>query len=182
MRALPTEHPDVWLVEPPVYRDERGWFTEAWNPRRLEGPLAALDFVQDNLSMSRRGVLRGMHYQNPHAQGKLVRAVAGAIFDVAVDLRRGAPHFGRWVGVHLSEGAPRALWIPPGFAHGFLTLSARAYVAYKITAHHAPEAEHTLAWDDPDVGIEWPLQDDAPLIISARDRAGASLARAETFA
>jgi dTDP-4-dehydrorhamnose 3,5-epimerase len=181
MRAQPTAIPDVLLVETPVYRDDRGWFTESWNPAKIDHPLGRTPFVQDNLSMSRRGALRGMHYQSPSAQGKLVRAVAGAVFDVAVDLRRGSPTFGRWVGATLSEENLRALWIPVGFAHGFLTLSGRACVAYKITAHHAPHAEHTLAWDDPDVGIQWPLDPAVELLISARDRSGARLADVVTF-
>jgi dTDP-4-dehydrorhamnose 3,5-epimerase len=152
---------------------------ESWNARALAQAGIDATFVQDNHSRSRRGVLRGLHYQIEHAQGKLVRVVAGEVFDVAVDLRRSSPTFGRWVGVTLSEDNKRMLWVPPGFAHGFLVRSASADFLYKTTDYYHPEHERTLAWNDPDVGIAWPL--DGEPVLAAKDAAGARLADAETY-
>lgn len=165
---LPTL-PELLLVRPRVHRDERGFFLERWSAAgfaSLELPV----FVQDNHSRSPRGTLRGLHYQAPpRAQGKLVSAVAGRVFDVAVDLRVGSPSYGRWDGVTLDGDDPAWLWVPPGFAHGFLVLSERADVLYKVSDGHAPETEGGLAWDDPDVGIAWPLGPDEAPLLNARD-------------
>ena len=164
MKLLPTELPGVVIVEPAVFGDERGWFSESWNEARFNAALAELGlplprrFVQDNHSCSQAGVLRGLHYQlPPHPQGKLVRVVKGAAFDVAVDIRRGSPHFGRWVGVELSAANRRQLWIPEGFAHGFLALEDDTHFLYKTTDVYARGCERSLRWDDPVLGIRWPL-------------------------
>ncbi len=181
MKAISTEIPDVLLLEPVVFRDERGFFLEAWNARTLRNE-AKLDvqFVQDNHSRSMRGVLRGLHYQISQPQGKLIRVARGCIFDVAVDLRKSKPTFGRWVGHELSDDNHQQLWIPPGCAHGFLVLSEIVDVLYKTTDYYAPEHERCLVWNDPEVGINWPL--DREPVLSAKDRLGASLAEAEVFA
>ncbi len=170
------------LLTPRYFRDERGFFVESYNKRAFaEAAGADFEFVQDNHSRSARGVLRGLHYQlSPHAQGKLVRVANGEIFDVAVDLRGDSPTFGRWFGTVLSAEKGNQLWIPPGFAHGFLTLSETADVLYKATDYYAPDCERTVAWDDPAIGIDWPLEVEP--ILSARDRGAARLAQAETFA
>jgi len=161
--------PDVWLLHPRVHRDERGFFLERWNQRAF-ADLGLPPFVQDNHSRSPRGTLRGLHYQAPpHAQGKLVSVVHGRVFDVAVDLRSNAPTYGRWAGVTLDGDHPSALWIPPGFAHGFLVLSASADVLYKVTDDYAPASEGGLAWDDPELAIAWPLDPDQAPTLSARD-------------
>jgi dTDP-4-dehydrorhamnose 3,5-epimerase len=161
------------MFEPRVHRDGRGWFRETWHaPRYAEGGLDVL-FVQDNVSRSARGVLRGMHFQEPHGQGKLASVLGGEVFDVAVDIRVGSPTFGRWAGYRLSEENGRQLYLPPGLAHGFLVLSEWAVFEYKCTEVWSPESEHVLRWDDPDLGIEWPL-DVAPEL-SARDRGGRRL-------
>lgn len=180
MKVIATAIPDVLLIEPRVFGDERGFFYESWNQRAFAD--AGLDavFVQDNHSRSQQGVLRGLHYQIQHPQGKLVRAVVGAVFDVAVDLRRSAPTFGQWVGFELSAENKRMAWIPPGFAHGFYVLSDAAEFLYKTTDYWYPEHERTLAWNDPELGVEWPLQR-AP-VLSAKDAVGTALAVAETFA
>ncbi|MFO1328382.1 MAG: dTDP-4-dehydrorhamnose 3,5-epimerase [Rubrivivax sp.] len=164
MKLLPTALPGVVVVEPAVFGDDRGWFMESWNQARFDAALrdAGLPppraFVQDNHSCSRAGVLRGLHYQlPPHPQGKLVRVVQGAAFDVAVDIRRGSPHFGRWVGVELSADNRRQLWIPEGFAHGFLALQDDTHFLYKTTDVYARDCERSLRWDDPTFGIDWPL-------------------------
>jgi dTDP-4-dehydrorhamnose 3,5-epimerase len=179
MKVLPTAIPDVLVVEPRVFGDPRGFFMESWNRRALADAGLDADFVQDNHSRSRRGVLRGLHYQIRHPQGKLVRVVAGEVFDVAVDLRRSSPTFGRAVGVVLSEDNKRMLWVPPGFAHGFLVTSESADFLYKATDYYHPEHERTLLWNDPALGIDWPLAG-APLL-AAKDAAGARLADAETY-
>ena len=176
------EIPDVTLVTPAVHGDERGYFMEVWHAQKFAAAGLTVSFVQDNQSRSRRGTLRGMHYQVERPQGKLVRVVAGEIFDVAVDLRRSSPTFGRWVGRLLSAGNKEQLYVPPGFAHGFLVTSDSAVVEYKCTDFYLPELERTLAWDDPAVGIAWPLAAGDVPILSARDRAGASLHEAEAFA
>ncbi len=158
MKVTPTSLPEVLLIEPQVFGDDRGYFFESWNQRQLDERVGQpLRFVQDNHSKSRRGVLRGLHYQVQQAQGKLVRVVQGQVFDVAVDLRRSSPRFGQWAGVRLSAEAKQQLWIPPGFAHGFLVLSDTAEFLYKTTDYYAPAAERALAWDDSQVGIRWPL-------------------------
>ena len=182
MKVIPLDIPDVKLIEPAVHGDARGFFIETWNREAYREAGLDLDFVQDNWSRSARGVLRGLHYQLEHTQGKLVRCVSGAVFDVAVDIRRSSPHFGRWVGVELSEENKRSLWVPPGFAHGFLTLSESADFQYKCTDRYHPESERTIRWDDPAIGIEWPLDRVGEVSLSAKDRDGASdLAGAETF-
>lgn len=169
------------VFEPRVFRDDRGFFFESWNARNFNRAIGAdIQFVQDNHSHSARNVLRGLHYQIKQPQGKLVRAVRGRIFDVAVDIRTSSPSFGRWTGVELSDENCRQLWVPAGFAHGFLVLSESADVLYKATDYYAPEQERCLAWNDPDVGIAWPLQ--AAPILSPKDAAGLPLREAEVFA
>jgi dTDP-4-dehydrorhamnose 3,5-epimerase len=182
MNVIQTALPGVLLFEPRVFGDERGFFFESFNDKvftaAVGGPVA---FVQDNHSRSSRGVLRGLHYQlPPHAQGKLVRVVRGEVFDVAVDIRAGSPTFGRWVGEVLSEQNKRQLWIPPGFAHGFVTLSETADFLYKTTDFYAPQAERCIAWNDPTIGIRWPYEG-TPLV-SAKDAQGVSLPAADVFA
>lgn len=167
------------LLEPKVFGDERGFFFESWNERAFAVAGIGARFVQDNHSRSAKNVLRGLHYQIRQPQGKLVRVIAGEVFDVAVDIRRSSPDFGRWTGVRLSAENKAMAWIPPGFAHGFTVLSGHADVLYKTTDYYAPEHERTIAWDDPDIGIEWPLSGRA--IVSAKDAAGASLRDAEVF-
>lgn len=180
MRVTPTAIPDVLILEPKVFGDARGFFFESFNARVFHDETGlSPQFVQDNHSRSARGVLRGLHYQIRQPQGKLVRVVRGAVFDVAVDLRRRSPSFGRWVGVELSEDNHRQLWIPPGFAHGFVVLSDSADFLYKTTDYYAPEHERCLAWNDPSVGVEWPLADTPQL--SAKDRVGLALAECEVF-
>jgi dTDP-4-dehydrorhamnose 3,5-epimerase len=171
----------VKLIEPRVFGDDRGFFMESWNARTFADAGLDLNFVQDNHSRSARGVLRGLHYQIGPAQGKLVRVVSGAVFDVAVDLRRSSPTFGQWVGYELSATNHRMLWVPEGFAHGFLTLADGTDFLYKCTEFYAPASEHCLAWDDPTVGVEWPLDGITPLV-SDKDRIGKALAEAATFA
>jgi dTDP-4-dehydrorhamnose 3,5-epimerase len=180
VKVSPTALPDVLLIEPKVFGDERGFFFESWNKRALAAAGLNAEFVQDNHSQSNRNVLRGLHYQIRHAQGKLVRVCHGTVFDVAVDLRRASPSFGRWAGVTLSAPEQHMLWIPPGFAHGFLVLSDTADFLYKTTDYWYPEHERTLLWNDPALGIPWPL-DGAP-ILGAKDKIGQPLAVAETFA
>jgi len=175
-----TALPDVLLVEPKVFGDARGFFLESWNAKAFAEAGIPAAFVQDNHSRSPRGVLRGLHYQIRQPQGKLVRVVAGEVFDVAVDLRRASPTFGRWAGERLSADNKRMLWIPPGFAHGFLVLSESADFLYKTTDYYAPEHERVLAWNDADLGIKWPLAGTPTL--AARDAAGARLRDAEVFA
>jgi dTDP-4-dehydrorhamnose 3,5-epimerase len=177
MRVTPTAIPDVLVVEPRVFGDDRGFFFESWNRRALAQAGLDVDFVQDNHSRSARGVLRGLHYQIRHPQGKLVRVVAGEVFDVAVDLRRGSPTFGRHVAVTLSAENKRMLWVPPGFAHGFCVTSASADFLYKTTDYWHAEHERTLLWNDPALAIAWPLAG-AP-VLAAKDAAGSPLASAE---
>ncbi|WP_338467583.1 dTDP-4-dehydrorhamnose 3,5-epimerase [Novosphingobium sp. ZN18A2] len=173
--------PGPLLIEPQVFGDARGFFMESWNAAAFRKAGLDAQFVQDNHSRSQKGVLRGLHFQMPGAQGKLVRVVHGAVFDVAVDLRRSSPTFGKWTGVDLTAANKRMFWVPEGFAHGFLALEDDTDVLYKCTAPYAPQNEHSLAWDDPDVGIEWPLHGIKPRL-SAKDAAGVTLAQAETFA
>jgi len=179
MEVTETGLPGVLRIRPPVIEDARGWLFEGYNARALAAAGIPATFVQDNHSKSARGVLRGLHYQHPHAQGKLVRVLAGEIFDVVVDLRRGSPAFGRWQGTRLSADNRESLWIPAGCAHGFLVVADGAEVLYKTTDYHAPADEHCLLWNDPALGIAWPLAG-APLL-SDRDRAGRRLAEAVTF-
>ncbi len=182
MHVIPTALVGVLVLEPRVFGDDRGFFMESYNRRSFAQATGLdIDFVQDNHSRSRRGVLRGLHYQLRQPQGKLVRVTHGAVFDVAVDIRRGSPTFGRWVGVELSADNHRQLWVPPGLAHGFVVLSDSADFLYKTTDYYAPEHERSIAWDDPAIGIDWPLAAHgitAPLL-SAKDRAGQPLSRAE---
>ncbi len=180
MKVIETAIPDLLILEPKVFGDARGFFMESFNARSFQEATGLnVDFVQDNHSRSAKGVLRGLHYQIQQAQGKLVRVVRGSVFDVAVDLRRSSPTFGQWVGVTLSEENNRQFWIPPGFAHGFLVTSDSADFLYKTTDYYAPEHERSLAWNDPNVGVVWPL-DGAPLL-SAKDVAGKPLGECETF-
>ncbi len=182
MKAINTAIEGVLILEPQVFGDARGFFMESYNRRAFAQVTGVdVDFVQDNHSRSRQGVLRGLHYQIQQPQGKLVRVSAGAVFDVAVDIRRGSPSFGRWVGVELSADNQRQLWVPPGLAHGFVVLSESADFLYKTTDYYAPQFERSLAWDDPAIGIDWPLAAhgiEAPLL-SDKDRAALPLARAE---
>lgn len=164
MRVIETELPGLLVIEPDIFEDHRGQFLETWRDGR--GPRLP-PFVQDNLSRSHRGVLRGLHFQHPNPQGKLVTVVQGEVFDVAVDVRRGGPTFGRWWGTRLSSDDYRQLWIPEGFAHGFVALSEEAIVSYKCSAFYSPGDDRTLRWDDPDIGIEWPVSE--PLL-SEKDR------------
>jgi dTDP-4-dehydrorhamnose 3,5-epimerase len=181
MKFIPTSIPDVVLVEPVVHGDERGFFLETFHAAKFAEAGLDLAFVQHNHSRSRRGTLRGLHYQIRHPQGKLVRAVTGEVFDVAVDLRRSSDTFGRWVGETLSAANKRMLWIPAGFAHGFYVLSEMADFAYACTDLYAPEHERTLRWDDPDVAIDWPLAPGDPPQVSGKDQAGLSLSNAEVY-
>lgn len=180
MNVIRTEIPDVLIIEPKVFGDARGFFFESWNEKVFrEATGVQLPFVQDNHSRSARGVLRGLHYQLQQPQGKLVRVVRGAVFDVVVDIRRSSPTFGKWVGTELSEDNHREFWVPPGFAHGFLVLSQSADFLYKTTDYYAPEHERCIAWDDPAIGIQWPLSG-APRL-SAKDEQGRRLQDAEFF-
>ncbi|MBA3836391.1 MAG: dTDP-4-dehydrorhamnose 3,5-epimerase [Zymomonas sp.] len=181
MNIIETALPGVLIIEPRVFGDARGFFMETWNAGSFAAAGLDLTFVQDNHSRSQKGVLRGLHFQNPGPQGKLVRVTNGAVFDVAVDLRASSPTFGKWVGVELSAANKRMFWVPEGFAHGFLTLEDDTDFLYKCTAPYAPQSEHTLAWDDPAVGIEWPKLSMAP-IISEKDARGLALADVPVFA
>ena len=172
MKIIETEFKGLLLIEPEVFEDDRGWFMESWNLRRFEERGLAVKFVQDNISFSRKGVLRGLHFQNPDPQGKLVSVLEGSVFDVAVDVRKSSPTFGRSLGTELSAGNRRQLYIPEGFAHGFLVLSETARFFYKCTALYNPAAERTLLWNDPDLGIDWPLTDP---IVSGKDNRGIPL-------
>ena len=181
MEFKPTIIPDVILVEPKVFGDGRGFFMETYQAARFAAAGITAGFVQDNHSGSARGILRGLHYQIRQPQGKLVRVVVGEVFDVAVDLRRSSPTFGRWVGQRLSASNRLQIWIPPGFAHGFYVLSEWAEVVYKATDYYDPEWERTLLWNDPEVGVEWPLLEGRPPILSQKDAEGSLLQSAETF-
>ncbi len=177
-----TRLPEVLIVEPRVFGDARGFFLESWNQRVFDDAVAqSVRFVQDNHSRSARGVLRGLHYQLQQPQGKLVRVVTGRVFDVAVDMRRDSPRLGQWAGVELSADNHRTLWIPPGFAHGFLVLSDSADFLYKATEYYAPADEHCVAWNDPALGIEWPLEAGVPPQVSAKDQAGLPFAEAPRY-
>ena len=182
MNVIQTAIPGLLILEPKVFGDARGFFMESFNAKAFHDATGlAPNFVQDNHSRSGKGVLRGLHYQIEQAQGKLVRVTRGSVFDAVVDLRKSSPTFGQWAGVELSEENSRQLWIPPGFAHGFLVTSDSADFLYKTTDYYAPQFERSLAWNDPTVGVEWPLAGAAPLL-SAKDVAGKPLAECETFA
>ena len=179
MNVIQTNISDVLIVEPKVFADARGFFYESFNKKLMQAAGITGDFVQDNHSHSIKNVLRGLHYQIKQPQGKLIRATVGEIFDVAVDIRRRSPTFGKWVGFNLSEQNRRMAWIPPGFAHGFLVLSEHAEVLYKTTDYWAPQFERTIIWNDGSLGITWPIQGDPQL--SAKDIAGVTIDEAEVF-
>lgn len=182
MKVIQTAIPDLLILEPKVFGDARGFFMESYNAKVFHDATGlSPNFVQDNHSRSGKGVLRGLHYQIEQAQGKLVRVTRGAVFDVAVDLRQSSPTFGQWVGLELSEENNRQFWIPPGFAHGFLVTSDSADFLYKTTDYYAPQFERSLAWNDPTVGVAWPLEGITPLL-SAKDLAGKALDECEKFA
>ena len=180
MQIIATRLPDVLLLAPKVFGDARGFFMESWNRQTFADLGLNLDFVQDNHSRSARGVLRGLHYQLNQPQGKLVRVTSGAVFDVAVDLRRSSPHYGQWTGHELSADNQHMLWVPPGFAHGFLVLSESADFLYKTTAYYAPQWDRGIRLDDTEIGVDWPMQD-APTL-STKDQALPLLRDAETYA
>ncbi|NEO98469.1 MAG: dTDP-4-dehydrorhamnose 3,5-epimerase [Symploca sp. SIO2E9] len=180
MNVIPTEIPEVLIIEPRVFGDDRGFFYESYNQRAFNDKAGiTADFVQDNHSRSQQNVLRGLHYQIQQPQGKLLRVIVGSVFDVAVDIRKNSPTFGQWVSCLLSAENKRQVWVPPGFAHGFLVLSEAAEVLYKTTDFYAPQHERTLLWDDPDLAIAWPLGTDP--ILSAKDQAGQPLKQAEVY-
>lgn len=179
MKFSPTRLAEVVLIEPRVFEDPRGFFMETWHANKFADGGIDAQFVQDNHSSSSQWVLRGLHYQLRQTQGKLVRVTRGEVFDVAVDVRKSSPTFGRWVGEYLSEANRRMLWVPPGFAHGFLVLSERVEFSYKCTDFYDPASERTLLWNDPQLGIEWPLPSAVTPIISDKDRVGVRLAEAE---
>lgn len=181
MKFIPTSLPDVLLVEPKVFPDERGFFLESYQKKKFVEAGIPFDFVQDNHSKSCQGVLRGLHYQIRQPQGKLLRVVAGEIFDVAVDIRKHSPTFGKWFGAYLSAENKQMLWVPAGFAHGFYVTSLEAELLYKTTDYYAPELERSILWNDPTINIQWPLKDGASPSLSARDKVGRLLSEAEIF-
>lgn len=181
MQFTSTTLPGVILIEPKVFEDQRGFFFESYQKRLFTDEGISLDFVQDNHSRSRQGTLRGLHYQVRQSQGKLVRVTAGEIYDVAVDLRKSSPSFGQWLGLNLSAETKNQLWVPPGFAHGFYVLSEWAEVQYKATDYYAPQWERSLLWNDPKIGIDWPLIDGSAPVLAAKDVAGTPLDQAEVF-
>lgn len=182
MRVVPTDVEGALILEATVYGDSRGFFMESWNRRTFADIGLDIDFVQDNHSRSGRGVLRGLHYQLKQPQGKLVRVTSGAVFDVAVDLRRSSSTFGRWAGVILSAENQRMFWVPPGFAHGFLVLSESADFLYKASDYYSPEQEQSILWNDSDLAIDWPLDGIPGPLLAAKDAAGKSFKDAETYA
>ncbi len=169
MKVTPTAIPDILLIQPKVFGDSRGWFQEAFQANRYREAGIDADFVQDNVSFSQKGVLRGLHFQEPKPQGKLVYVIQGEVFDVAVDIRKDSPTFGRWVGEYLSSENHHQLWVPPGFAHGFCVTSDTALFAYKCSAYYNPKTEQCIRWDDPDLKVDWPIDNPA---VSEKDRAG----------
>ena len=181
MHVIETDLPGVLILEPKVFGDARGFFQETWNAKVFADIGIDAQFVQDNHSRSAKGILRGLHYQVQEPQGKLVRVTSGRVFDVAVDIRRSSPHFGRWTGVELSGQNKRMFWVPPGFAHGFVALEDETDFLYKCTALYAPQWDRSIAWNDPDIAIDWPLEGLAPLL-SAKDVAAVALKDAEVFA
>ncbi|OXX53571.1 dTDP-4-dehydrorhamnose 3,5-epimerase [Vibrio sp. V12_P9A6T4] len=172
MNVIETKIPDVKIIEPLVFGDERGFFMETWQQKKFEELVAGrtVNFVQDNHSKSKRGILRGLHYQTENTQGKLVRVISGEVFDVAVDIRSGSVTFGQWVGVYLSANNKRQLWVPEGFAHGFYVISDEAEFVYKCTDYYNPSAEKSLNWQDSGIGIEWPLLEGVPTVLSEKDK------------
>lgn len=182
MRFVATELPDVVLIVPRVHGDSRGFFMETWRAESFREAGIDVDFVQDNFSSSSIGTLRGLHYQIEQAQGKLVRVVSGEVFDVAVDVRKSSPTFGRWVGETLSAENKHQLWIPPGFAHGFFVVSERAEFEYKCTDYYSPEHERSIRWDDPDIGIDWPLAAGEAPVLSEKDAAAPFFKDADYYA
>ncbi len=181
MKIIETDIPDVKIIEPTVFGDERGFFFESFNAKAFNEAIGhTVEFVQDNHSKSSKGVLRGLHYQIKQPQGKLVRVVEGKVFDVAVDIRKSSPTFGQWVGVTLSAENKKQLWVPEGFAHGFVTLSDSAEFLYKTTDYYAPEYERSIAWNEPNIGIDWQIEDQPKL--SGKDQQGLSLEDADVFA
>lgn len=181
MRIINTEIPDVKIIEPAVFGDERGFFMETWNQKKFEEQVSNRRFVQDNHSKSAKGILRGLHYQIENTQGKLVRVVTGEVFDVAVDMRKKSETFGKWVGVYLSAENKKQLWVPEGFAHGFYVTSEHAEFVYKCTDYYNPAAEHSLIWNDPDIGIEWPLMASEQPLLSDKDKKGKPFNEAKCF-
>ncbi|MGC3982198.1 MAG: dTDP-4-dehydrorhamnose 3,5-epimerase [Steroidobacteraceae bacterium] len=181
MEFIPTRLPEVVLIKPKVFGDARGYFLESWQQKKFADAGINAQFVQDNHSHSSQWILRGMHYQIQNTQGKLVRVSRGAVFDVAIDVRRSSPNFGQWVGVELNDTNHHMLWVPPGFAHGFLALSETVDFLYKCTDVYAPQFERTIRWDDPDVGIEWPLPAGVAPQLAARDAQAAGINDAEVF-
>lgn len=181
MKVVTTDIPEVLIFEPKVLGDHRGYFLETWRRDLFADAGVDLPFVQDNQSSSGQGVLRGLHYQIKQPQGKLVRVIFGAVFDVAVDLRRSSPTFGRWVGAELSAENHRLIWVPPGFGHGFYVLSEQAEFVYKCTDYYAPEHERVIRYDDPDIAIDWPLISGVETVLSAKDLGGVALDRADLF-
>ncbi len=181
MRFIPTDIPEVIIIEPQVFGDERGFFMETYHAGRFAEAGIRASFVQDNHSGSRQGTLRGLHYQIRHAQSKLVRVISGEIYDIAVDIRRSSPTFGKWVGASLSAENRRMIWVPAGFAHGFYILSEWAEIVYKVDDIYAPESERTLLWNDPELSIPWPLVNNQMPIISKKDAEGKLLRQAELF-
>lgn len=181
MRFIPTELNDVLIIEPQVFGDQRGFFMETYKAQEFARAGIPYHFVQDNHSGSRQGTLRGLHYQLRHTQGKLIRVISGEVFDVAVDLRKSSIYFGKWIGVKLSSQNRRLLWVPPGFAHGFYVMSEWAEVLYKATDYYAPEWERTLLWNDPAIGINWPVIAGESPVLSEKDRQGKRLLDAEIF-
>lgn len=181
MEVRPLHIPDVKVIEPDVFGDDRGFFMETWQERRFGDAGLDVDFVQDNRSRSRGGILRGLHYQIQSPQGKLVSVVRGEVYDVAVDMRASSPTFGQWVGITLSDANKLLLWVPPGFAHGFYVISESADFEYKCSDFYAPEHERTVAWDDPDLNIDWPLVAGESPLISEKDAAGKPFSEAEYF-
>lgn len=180
--VTPTSILDVLIIEPKVFGDERGWFTESFNAQEFTDAIGLdVNFVQDNHSFSRQSTLRGMHYQSEKVQGKLVRVVSGSVFDVAVDLRKSSPTYGHWIGVELSAENHKQLWVPAGLAHGFLVLSPTAEFLYKTTDYYHPQSEVCLAWDDPSIGIQWPLASDVKPNLNAKDLAGLSWEQVPKF-
>ena len=181
MKFIPTAIPDVILIEPKVFGDHRGFFMETWQRKTFAENGIDYDFVQDNRSKSSHGILRGLHYQIKHTQGKLVSVVEGSVFDVAVDMRRSSPTFGEWVGYELSAENYRMMWVPPGFAHGFYVMSESAEFVYKCTDYYAPEHEQSLLWNDPEIGINWHLVNGKAPILSNKDNVAPVFADAQTF-
>lgn len=182
MKVIPTALPGVMLIEPRVFGDERGFFMETWTRAKFVAAGIDADFVQDNHSASAQWVLRGLHYQLARPQGKLVRVIQGEVFDVAVDMRRSSPTFGRWVGERLSATNKRMMWVPPGFAHGFLVLSERCEFVYKCTDYYDPASERTLLWNDSALRIDWPIPQGVNPLVSAKDAVGSQFAQAENYA